>query len=665
MGIFTNMRNKYLAKVVVCIFLALIAGGFCLLYQPSEQTDKIYTDALLDFNKGEYQNAYYLFSKVSFISPLKPIAIYHQGECARLLNDKDSAIKQFSFLYNNYLQSPLNLRAKYLTAEQLIEKNPIKAEKIFKSIIKKNPDTDYAIAAEYYLAQLIIAKYKDSDGNITSTMPTLEKQTAENYLKYYLKTAPSGKHALNAVNALVALGSDTSAEDYLMMANTAYIFADYKKAEEFLQKTDINYSWPLWVKNSKAQKDIAKINFYTETGLENYANYVEEKDIIDAIDIYLSSQNENTNSLQKLISLEPSKGSDYLMSEQCRTLSGNFKEACYNTLYLKYPEGNFAAEALSNIFFSKLKSKDYIAAKKIGNDHLKKFPDSQSAPMISFWLGKISEATENYDQYSQYYKAVISNYPDSYYAYRAYLRLNHENYPLIVKNITPKPVVFPYQHVNKDLIEKLVELNDYEVVNELCKNDEFIKSWVLHKKGDYTHSVILARNAMAKLTNKPDKYDLRWRLVYPIHYYELLSKYTDYSGNNLPLMLALLKEESHFDPLAQSAVGASGLMQLMPATANEIAQKHEIFNYDLFSPEDNIKLGNLYYADIRTMLSGYDVSAVAAYNGGIGSVNRWKSSLYYNDTDEFVEQIPYCETKHYVKKVFSSYWNYIRIYTGK
>ena len=102
-------------------------------------------NTLLDFNKGEYQNAYYLFSKVSFISPLKPIAIYHQGECARLLNDKDSAIKQFSFLYNNYLQSPLNLRAKYLAAEQLIEKDPIKAEKIFKSIIKKNPENKYVM----------------------------------------------------------------------------------------------------------------------------------------------------------------------------------------------------------------------------------------------------------------------------------------------------------------------------------------------------------------------------------------------------------------------------------------------------------------------------------------------------------------------------------------
>ena len=64
------------------------------------------------------------------------------------------------------------------------------------------------------------------------------------------------------------------------------------------------------------------------------------------------------------------------------------------------------------------------------------------------------------------------------------------------------------------------------------------------------------------------------------------------------------------------------------------------------------------------MLSGMDVSSIAAYNGGVGSVNSWQKSIFYNDTDEFVEQIPYPETQYYVKKVFRSYWNYIRIYNG-
>ena len=65
------------------------------------------------------------------------------------------------------------------------------------------------------------------------------------------------------------------------------------------------------------------------------------------------------------------------------------------------------------------------------------------------------------------------------------------------------------------------------------------------------------------------------------------------------------------------------------------------------------------------MLNNLDISAIAAYNGGIGSIGNWQKNLNYADTDEFVEQIPYPETKNYVKKVFRSYWNYLRIYVDE
>ena len=151
------------------------------------------------------------------------------------------------------------------------------------------------------------------------------------------------------------------------------------------------------------------------------------------------------------------------------------------------------------------------------------------------------------------------------------------------------------------------------------------------------------------------------------HYFDSIKKYANETGNNLPLIVALIREESYFDPLAQSAVGARGLMQLMPATASDINSKFSLgmtIPADLFNPEKNIKLGNYYYEFLRKNLEGHDISSIAAYNGGIGSLKTWKTSINYNDTDEFVEQIPYAETKTYVKKVFRSYWNYIRIYTG-
>ena len=334
---------------------------------------------------------------------------------------------------------------------------------------------------------------------------------------------------------------------------------------------------------------------------------------------------------------------------------------------MKYPDGKFSADALANIFFAKIKSGDLTNARKIGMDHLKKFPDTNSSPMVMFWLGKIAEKNNNYGEYTSYYKSVINKYPDSYYAYRSYLKLSGMQGPLITGTIYPQPVVYPYKYTRNNIIVKLVDLKDFDVVNEMCPDDDFVKSWVLYQKGDYSHSMLVARDAMEKIKNKPDKYDLRWRLIYPVIYYDDVVKYSGQTGNNAPLMLSLIREESYFDPLAQSVVGASGLMQLMPSTAGEINAKMGLgmnVSSALFNPHQNIKLGNYYYLFLRRNLEGYDISSVAAYNGGIGSIQKWKSSLHYNDTDEFVEQIPYAETQNYVKKVFRTYWNYIRIYDG-
>ena len=246
------------------------------------------------------------------------------------------------------------------------------------------------------------------------------------------------------------------------------------------------------------------------------------------------------------------------------------------------------------------------------------------------------------------------------------MRLNHFNNPLVTNYINPKPVLYPYKYAHNNIIVKLVDLKDYDIVNELIE-DDFVRSWVLYKKGDYSHSMLVARDAMEKIKEKPDKYDLRWRLVNPVIYYNDVKKYAGQTGNNAPLMLSLAREESYFDPLAQSMVGASGLMQIMPSTAREVNAKMGLgmnVSEALFNPYMNIKLGNYYYLFLKRNLEGYDISSVAAYNGGIGSIQRWKTSLHYNDADEFVEQIPYPETKNYVKKVFRTYWNYIRIYNG-
>ncbi len=641
----------------------VVVTGICLamFYQSPAKTDKIYSAALEDFSNGNYQNAYYLFSKVTVFSKLKPIAIYHRAECAKMLGDDKSELKQYQILFNNYPKHKLSIRSRYLAGQKLVETRPQLAKKYFENIIHNAPNTDYSIASEYYLGVILENKYRDA-----KIIPASVKDDVQNYYRHYLTKAPSGRLALNAVEHWVTFADNINKDDYLLMANTCYLFEDYTKARELLQKVDVNESWTLDVKNSYAMKNYPRAKFLTENGLQKYSQYVPEEDVYTAIDIYVKLSDSKGKSVDRLLNLASGKGKDYLLSLKCQNVSQNDKAACYSSLYLKYPNGKFSADALANIFFAKIKSGDLLNARKIGMDYLKKFPNTNSSPMVMFWLGKIAERQNNYDEYTGYYRSAISKYPDSYYAYRAYLRLNHYNTPLITNYINPKPVLYPYKYAHSNIIVKLVDLKDYDIVNELIE-DDFVRSWALYKKGDYSHSMLVARDAMEKIKEKPDKYDLRWRLVYPVIYYDDIKKYAGQTGNNAPLMLSLAREESYFDPLAQSEVGASGLMQIMPSTAREVNAKMGLgmnISEALFNPYMNIKLGNYYYLFLKRNLEGYDISSVAAYNGGIGSIQRWKSSLHYNDTDEFVEQIPYPETKNYVKKVFRTYWNYIRIYNG-
>ena len=647
---------KKILLVGFCFILGLL---FAYVYQPADKTMKIYASAMQDYANKEYQNSYYLFSKVGFLSKLKPYAIYHQSMCAKALNDKKSEMKQYQILMNSYSKNPFSLRAKYLAAQLLMEENPAQAKEYFEQILNNNPNTDYAIAAEYYLGLITMNKYKDS-GKI---FPVSEKQSVETAFRHYLKRAPQGRHALNAATYWLDLDVDISQDDYLLLANTYYMFDNHEKTRELLTKTDLKESWVLDVKNSYKLKNYPRAKELARYGLQNYGPYTDEKDIKDVVDVYMAMSTSKTADIDTLYQISSPKGKDYIWNLKCEAAPKDFQEGCYKQLYVNYPNSIYGADAMANLFFAKIKNRDYRNAIKVGEDYIKKFENTPTSPMVMFWLGKVNERENNYDAYMDYYKRTIANYPDTYYAYRAYLAMKHVSNPVFSTKINPQPVEYPYSGVSShDVIFSLAELKDYEIL-ELLTDDDFVKSWIYYEKGDYAHSMLIARDAMEKIYPKPERADLRWRLVYPVNYFDIILK--NRISNDPVLMMALIREESFFNPNAQSSVGARGLMQLMPATAQEVAKNNGYVlddMDDLFKPEFNIKLGNAYYSSIRSMLNNLDVSAIAAYNGGFGSVAKWKKSYTYSDTDEFVEQIPYAETKNYVKKVFRSYWNYLRIY---
>lgn len=275
-------------KIIIAVAAAgvIIAGTYlsAVVYQPPAKTGEIYKEALSDMSKENYSNAYYLFSKISFLSNLKPLAIYHQGECADRLEDKDAAIKQYKLMFKLYPRHALSVKSKYLAAQDLIEKNPKRAKKYFDEIIIRYPDTDYAIASEYYSGLLLMKSYTETEGAI---FPMSEKDNVENHFRHYLKKAPSGRLALNVINSWLTLDKPIAKDDYMLMARTYYLFNDFANADKVLKNVDFKESWPLEVMNAEGMGNKARIKYLTEWGLKDHAAYVDKEDIYTAIDIYL------------------------------------------------------------------------------------------------------------------------------------------------------------------------------------------------------------------------------------------------------------------------------------------------------------------------------------------------------------------------------------------
>ena len=100
----------------------------------------------------------------------------------------------------------------------------------------------------------------------------------------------------------------------------------------------------------------------------------------------------------------------------------------------------------------------------------------------------------------------------------------------------------------------------------------------------------------------------------------------------------------------------------MPETGSWIAEKINLKQYNLENPNDNVKLGTWFLDFTHQEYNNNSMLAVASYNAGPGNVSKWLPTLPKEDPDEFVESIPFDETKNYVRQVFGNYWNYLRLY---
>ena len=164
-----------------------------------------------------------------------------------------------------------------------------------------------------------------------------------------------------------------------------------------------------------------------------------------------------------------------------------------------------------------------------------------------------------------------------------------------------------------------------------------------------------------------------WHLAYPKGYYKYVREYSNKFGLDECLVLAVIREESRFNPKTLSWANARGLMQIIPQTGKNVARLVGIKSYStgkLHDPDTNIKMGCYYLSQLLKRFDNDKVMALAAYNGGPLRVQRWKNKWFNEvganiDIDEFVESIPLSETRRYVQKVMKSYYEYKRHYSEK
>lgn len=354
-------------------------------------------------------------------------------------------------------------------------------------------------------------------------------------------------------------------------------------------------------------------------------------------------------------------------------------------LITKFANTEEAAEYRWKVALQKAKARDYQAAWEWAQAVPVKNPTSILAPRAGFWVGKWATKLGKQAEATQAYEYVISNFPYSYYAWRsaATLGLNVGNFNT-VREMNPETIdlVRPLPPAGSDTFKELYLLGqerdawlqwetEFQNKAQSTVAEQFTEGLMQLARGNYVGGISI----VAKLEDreKPEeraaylelsKKNMYWQARYPFPYFELINKWSEKRQLNPFLVVSLIRQESRFQEKIKSVANAIGLMQVLPTTAEWIAPQINIdySSTDLTDPEDNVMYGTWYLDSTHKQYENNSLLAVASYNAGPGNVSKWLRSLPKDDPDEFVEAIPFPETKNYVRQVLGNYWNYLRIY---
>jgi soluble lytic murein transglycosylase len=298
-----------------------------------------------------------------------------------------------------------------------------------------------------------------------------------------------------------------------------------------------------------------------------------------------------------------------------------------------------------------------------------------------YWAGRVKEQTAGRAAAAPLYRKVIAEAPRSYYGILAARRVTAPEPPSGV----------PAIHLPADPQEAIADDPGFARVELLRRIGlvEFavqeLEDVVMRSVGDpvrlyalsgayvrderYHLALRILRRHFAGLAAAGHGALPRafWEMLYPLPWRDDIDDAAARAGLDPHFVAAVVREESSYYPRAMSRAGARGLMQLMPATAQPMAELRGLPFREgelLDDPRANLEIGTAFLAGLMKEWNDPRL-ALAAYNAGPRRVRQWWQARKTNDVEAFVEQIPFDETRHYVKRVMLSWEEYRRIYGGR
>jgi soluble lytic murein transglycosylase len=414
-----------------------------------------------------------------------------------------------------------------------------------------------------------------------------------------------------------------------------------------------------------AEKTLAKASVSTLVAIRSEARFWQAKSL-ERLD-----QNERAFALYMELAGEGPKqefADDALMEAAgLRRSLGSYAEAArlYEQVLQMSPDFKFIPRASWEAAWCHYLAGEYAVAATAFKALLK---DENVREKTLYWLARALENSGS-SEAGDYFSALLNEYPAGFYAtwHREQkgikdLREGLDHRFILIDAQVPAGFDKPRLLASLGMLEEA--RNEAAAVRKKMgdKKGQFPGLARLYlEMGDYGSAIALF------LQNRPVKWEKGvlplWTAGYPLVYSEHVAKHTDANNLSEALIYALIRAESGFSPAVKSPAGAIGLMQLMPATAKNTAREKGSFNVArLTTPEYNIMLGTRHFHDLLKEYNGDVVYSIAAYNAGAFAVERWRKNLKGLKKDEFIESIPYQETRDYVKKVYASAAIYRQLY---